>query len=80
MTLRKHYDLTHEEQSKLAIVGDDVWLFWNAVARRCGVDSASIIADIGRPSFTALPIGHRKHWCHPLPLACKARPDLVDTK
>lgn len=46
--------------------------FWWAVAADRGLDGTTVIGVPGDPyAFTALPIGHRKHWCWPQPLTCK---------
>lgn len=41
--------------------------FWKSVAERRGLDPKTIITyEPG--TFTALPLGHGKHWCWPSPL------------
>jgi hypothetical protein len=53
----------------------DAWVFWNKVCWARGLDSASLIGWNTVPGqFSALPLGHKLHWCFPTPLKCKRRP------
>lgn len=52
--------------------------FWRALAYEMQLDASSIIGDEVKPyTFSALPIGHTKHWCYPIPLKC-AKPVAQD--
>ena len=54
--------------------------FWRDAALTRGLDPKSVLAaDIwrGRYSFTALPLGHGRHWCWPMALECGPRPQEV---
>ena len=77
---RKVYHLTpseHAEWKKLAykVTEGCAVDFWGTVAEDRGLDAKSIICYLERPDeFTALPVGHGKHWCWPMQLACKSPP------
>jgi hypothetical protein len=46
-----------------------VFKFWQRVADARGLDYHTIIGTENAPySFTAMPVGHGKHWCFPEPL------------
>lgn len=51
------------------------WKFWQRVAYVRDLDYTTIIARA--PHFTALPLGHGKHWCFPSPLKCKKPPPIL---
>lgn len=52
--------------------------WWGQVAHLNGIDPGSIIhSSIDSTKFTALPIGHGKHWCWPSPLQMIVRPEQV---
>lgn len=86
-SLRQSFTLTEAEQMAFARLcarsrfhdAADVWRFWRSVAQARGLDPASIIGNSVDPdgSFTALPLGHGKHWCWPAPLHVKKPPELV---
>jgi hypothetical protein len=46
--------------------------FWAKVANARSVDRKTIISE--GIKFSALPLGHDKHWCWPIPLKCKKKP------
>lgn len=48
----------------------DAFAFWREVANRRQLDPKSIIWISG-DKYSALPRGHRAHWCYPMPLRCK---------
>lgn len=80
---RKTYELTIEECEDLERLRRDVpgvaFTFWRKAAARRDLDYKTILGHAGgiRSKFTALPMGHGKHWCWPIPLACKRKPDLT---
>lgn len=56
----------------------DIWRFWRSVASARGLDPETIIGNLGHPEiFSALPLGHGKHWCWPMPLKCGVNPETV---
>jgi hypothetical protein len=74
LPVRRAYQLTTEERAIFARLcqrkrwynADDVWRFWWGVARSRGLDYTTIIGQSGDcMSFTALPLGHGRHWCFP---------------
>lgn len=76
---RQTYRLTPAERLAFAKLGHgwppnvaEVHRFWGDVGHARGLDPATIIGVPYEPhAFTALPQGHGKHWCWPLPLKCK---------
>lgn len=54
----------------------EAWRFWKAVAARRELDPASLITR--GDYFTALPLGHNKAWCFPIPLKCVNKPVYRD--
>lgn len=82
---RQRYTLTDEEREAFAALSRrrihadaaPVWRFWQAVAAARGLDHKTII---NKPdgSFTALPLGHGKHWCWPSPLNLSPPPVFND--
>jgi len=82
---RKTYRLTADEAAAFPVpnaLWPDAGLafrFWATVAAARGLDYRSIIGNpLDRESFTALPLGHGKHWCWPASLRChKPPPEFV---
>ena len=53
----------------------EAYAFWRGVAYDRGLDYQTILGIEGRPhEFTALPLGHGKHWCWSLTLKCRHAP------
>lgn len=50
--------------------------FWKWIAKTRNLDSRSIVST--GQNFTALPVGHGKHFCYPLSLKCKKKPVYAD--
>ncbi len=48
---------------------------WHAAATLRGLDPASVIGEGG--IFTALPLGHGRHWCWPASLKCAKAPMTI---
>jgi hypothetical protein len=48
--------------------------FWRGVAERRKLDPKSLLSL--NEKFTGLPLGHGHHWCYPLSLQCKRRPQV----
>lgn len=74
MTKRQTYTLDPAESAaldRLVAWPGFAWIFWRGVCERRGLDYRSVIAGNARDTFTALPEGHRQHWCYPRPLKCK---------
>ena len=78
---RKSYYLDGEEIDKFLRLTRQVpkdgeaYAFWRGVAYDRGLDYQTILGIEGRPQeFTALPMGHSKHWCYPLTLKCRNPP------
>ena len=73
--MRKEYTLTDNEFGafrKLGNYPEEGFDFWRDVARARNLDYKTIIGNVtNQRSFTALPVGHGKHWCFPLPLKVK---------
>lgn len=82
MSERKVYHLTTEEASRwerLPPVDGRAWDFWRSVAADRGLNYRTILGVNDRfYEFTALPVGHRKPWCYPMPVKCKAAPVYVE--
>jgi hypothetical protein len=77
--MRQKYELTGQEQKRfrrLKPIEGEAIKFWQMAAYTRGLDYQTIIST-GR-TFTALPIGHGKHWCYPMTLKCKRRPVYVE--
>ena len=84
MTTRSTYRLTADELDALnalwplpRFVTDSgrTWEFWRWVAAARGLDYTTIIGKpFVRDTFTALPLGHGKHWCWPSPLNLQKPP------
>jgi hypothetical protein len=76
--IRKSYNLDKQEIDRFHRMRGfecEASRFWMAVAAERKLDPATIIGDLYRPYvFTALPIGHGKHWCWPAALHCTRRP------
>lgn len=49
--------------------------WWRAKAQAAGMDPGSVIA--GQWKWSGLPVGHGKHWCYPVSLACATRPEFT---
>lgn len=81
---RKTYNLTTQEMRDLFQIrtgqnAEKVWDFWREIAESRGLDYQSIIgSETVQGAFTALPLGHNKHWCYPIPLKCIRQPRTVD--
>jgi hypothetical protein len=58
----------------------DAWQFWNRVCWARGIDGASMLAGHMPDQFTAMAIGHGRHWCHPQALRCKRPPEDFELK
>lgn len=72
--MRQAFELTHIELTqfnRLRPIQGEALAFWARVARRRELDPESVISD--GLKFTALPVGHGKHWCWPLALQCKKK-------
>jgi hypothetical protein len=75
--LRQTYVLNSEERQEF----DKLWpqegkaiKFWRAVADSRGLDYDTVMGVEHKPyEFTAMPMGHGKHWCWPEPLECKTQ-------
>ena len=73
---RKTYELNSEEIDvfeRLPPIPEVARRFWDRMAVARGLDQRSVIGLAGY-RFTALSVGHGKHWCYPSPLECKAQP------
>lgn len=83
--MRQKHILTKEEYTKLKKLpygepdhGHD---FWATVALSRGLDPETVIGDFEEIEyFTALPLGHGKHWCYPYSLKCKRSPKSIKIK
>ncbi len=75
MMERKDYKLTDHELdnfNRLRPNQGEAVDFWTVVALVRGLDYKSIIGNVvDHRSFTALPLGHDKHWCYPYPKKVK---------
>jgi hypothetical protein len=72
---REAYRLTAEEREAFRSLRgwppESAFMFWKDIASSRARDYRTIIGVEGDPlTFTALPVGHRKHWCWPMPLKC----------
>lgn len=65
-------DIEYKQFRRLKPFQHEAVNFWKKVAHVRGLDPATVISQA--PSFTALPLGHNRHWCFPVPLKCKKRP------
>lgn len=70
--IRNSYALTDKEAKKFRSLPPEeghAWAFWGDVAHSRGLDPYSIIGDTrDGTKFTAMPYGHGKDWCFPLPI------------
>jgi hypothetical protein len=57
------------ELGRLPPLPDVAFAFWGRVAYARGLDYRTILFDDAE--YSALPDGHRRHWCFPAPLKCK---------
>jgi hypothetical protein len=76
--LRNSYSLTDKETKKFSALPQEeghAWEFWATVARQRGLDPYSIIGDAEGDGtrFSAMPYGHGKDWCWPMPLKCQRK-------
>jgi hypothetical protein len=76
---RETYRLTAEELLAFRCLGswppDGAFKFWKRVAVARALDYRTILCKPDKPgTFSALPIGHRKHWCWPMELTCAPPP------
>lgn len=70
---RRTYTLTQAELSARRALRPhygEAWPFWRAVCAARGLDLATVLSTPAIDKFTALPLGHGKVWCHPMPLKC----------
>ena len=79
--MRRAFVLTAHEQdqlNRLRSAPGEAFEFWKAIAAKLGVDYRTVIGT-DEQNFSALPVGHGKHWCFPYSLACKSRrPQVVE--
>jgi hypothetical protein len=73
---RTHHSLSAAERVEL-LCQLDPFAWWHALGERRGFDATTVIGN-GVGGFTALPRGHGKPWCWPLPLRCKREPEAID--
>jgi hypothetical protein len=81
---RKFYHFTPDEVDKFNDIvwqqcrgqfKGDAFAFWREAAANRGIDYRTIISKPDRSyEFTALPMGHNRHWCHPMSLKCRNAP------
>jgi hypothetical protein len=58
--------------------GYKTWVFWRDVAVSRGLDYQTVIGNPEQPgTFSALPLGHGKHWCWPMSITCSIHPETV---
>jgi hypothetical protein len=78
--LRQTYTLSPEERLEFAALWPQelkAFKFWQRVAAARGLDYTTLIgSEHSMYSFTAMPIGHGKHWCWPEPLKLEKKPKL----
>ena len=73
--MRKQFELDRFERNRFQSLNpfqDEAFMFWRRVAQVRNLDPESVISNGN--TFTALPIGHGKWWCFPMPLKCKKKP------
>jgi hypothetical protein len=81
---RESFLSTPEEYKEYRHLKDEegvAFEFWGRVALSRGLDYQTIIFEdetVGYFRFTALPLGHNKDWCWPMPLKCITDPSLVE--
>ncbi len=78
MPIRTEFQLTSQELAafaKIRPIPGEAWDFWEKVALGRGMDFRTILYTDGH--YSALPLGHRKPWCDPLPLKCRHRAQSV---
>jgi hypothetical protein len=71
-------DLEFRQFRNLNPFPHDAIAFWKRMAIARGCDPRSVISN--GATFTALPEGHGKHWCYPIPLKCKRRSPYFEKK
>lgn len=72
--MRKKFELDQFEKDRferLRPFQGEALAFWARVAKVRNLDPKSVISD--GYTFTALPVGHGRPWCFPIPLACKKK-------
>lgn len=77
--MRKTFELNEIERAafkRLRPIQDEAVSFWNRAAIRRRLDPESVISSSN--TFSALPLGHDKHWCWPLHLKCRKKPASVE--
>lgn len=77
--MRKTYKLAEAEFrrfQRLKPFQHEALSFWKYVAKIRSLDPASMITN--GETFTALELGHGKHWCFPIPLMCKKKPSYKE--
>lgn len=77
--MRKTSSLTPAEIGQfnwLKPIPGDALAFWAKVAQVRNLDPKSMLTN-GK-TFTALPVGHGKHFCWPLSLQCKKKPNYKE--
>ena len=75
------FKLTNDERYrfrrlKSTPTSSNAFPFWEEVAKARGFDPKSIMWTDGE--LSALPLGHNKWWCYPVPLKCKVDPATVE--
>ena len=73
--MRKTYELLPNEYAqfkRLQPIPGEAVSFWKRMAWIRKLDPETVISSSTK--FTALPLGHGKHWCFPVPLLCKYQP------
>ena len=78
--MRQKFELDSRERDqfeRLRPIQGEAIAFWSRVAKRRELDPESVIS--AGYNFTALPTGHGKQWCYPIPLKCKKKPQHVET-
>lgn len=77
--MRTKHQLTPVELGKfnwLRPIQGEALAFWEQVAKVRNLDPKSIVSN--GQNFTALPVGHGKQFCFPVPLKCKKKPVYAD--
>ncbi len=76
---RETYTLTPDEIKefkRLPLDYGHAFEFWQKVAYTRGLDHKTIIGSIPTTdnNFSALTLGHGKHWCYPVSIKCASPP------
>ena len=66
--------------NRLPLRDGDAFTFWRSVAVARNLDYKTILNGLIPYEFSALPLGHGKPWCWPMPLKMSKRAVYADAR